>query len=173
MDALLTSLQQFLTSGWDVIVSLLSLLLFWIPPLLVAWIVFWLFAVNWVKLRQVLLSGGWIGLILTGLVTILVWGSVAPPSWCDVTTSQGGIVSGNLTASTPNAITLVNRNDQSVTVNTGDVDRIDRFHPMLGMRLSNFVGKTVYVTTLICIMLLCGSVQLAGCCAFCCRFDDD
>ncbi len=31
-------------------------------------------------------------------------------------------------------------------------------HYLLGLTLSNFVGKTVYVTTLLAIMFLCGSV---------------
>jgi hypothetical protein len=38
----------------------------------------------------------------------------------------------------------------------------DGAHFILGKQLSNFVGKTVYVTGLVCIMLLSGSVQLAG-----------
>ncbi|MBD3675976.1 MAG: hypothetical protein HUJ26_20900 [Planctomycetaceae bacterium] len=38
----------------------------------------------------------------------------------------------------------------------------DGAHYILGKELSNFVGKTVYVTGLVCIMLLSGSVQLAG-----------
>ncbi len=87
---------------------------------LLAWLAFWLFAVNWVKLRAVLLSGGWIGLALFGLVAILAWGLIAPPA--------------------------------------------DGHHYFFGLTLSNFVMKTVYVTGLISIMLLCGSVQLSGAC---------
>ena len=34
---------------------------------------------NWVKFRQVLVSGGWIGLVLIGFVMVLIWGLVAPP----------------------------------------------------------------------------------------------
>ncbi|MGE0377016.1 MAG: hypothetical protein AB7Q45_16520, partial [Planctomycetaceae bacterium] len=37
-------------------------------------------------------------------------------------------------------------------------------HSLLGLTLSNFVGKTVYVTSLAVIALLCGSVQLSGLC---------
>lgn len=44
----------------------------------------------------------------------------------------------------------------------------DGFHYMFGRQLSNFVGKTVYVTGLICLMLLSGSVQLAGVFPNCC-----
>jgi hypothetical protein len=37
-------------------------------------------------------------------------------------------------------------------------------HVILGLTLSNFVGKFVYVTALLVMMLLCGSVQLSGAC---------
>lgn len=87
---------------------------------LIAWIAFWMLAVDWVKLRSFLLKGGWIGVVLLGLMAVLVWGVIAPP--------------------------------------------IDGSHSLLGLHVSNFVGKTVYVTTLLVIMLLCGSTQLSGCC---------
>jgi hypothetical protein len=45
-------------------------------------------------------------------------------------------------------------------------------HHLLGLTLGNFVGKTVFVTTLICIMFLCGSVQLSGACGKLCQFDE-
>jgi hypothetical protein len=96
---------------------------------LLAWIVFWTFAVNWVKFRETLLNGGGIALFLIGVATVLVWGSIAPPA--------GGI------------------------------------HSLLGLELSNYYGKMVYVTALYCIMFLCGSVQLSGCCGSCCKFEED
>ena len=99
----------------------------WTP--LIAWIAFWMFAVNWVKFRAVLLEGGWAGIVLFGFVTVLVWGTIAPP--------MGGT------------------------------------HNILGLGLSNYVGKTVYVTTMFCIMFLCGSVQLAGAWPSCCCFNSD
>ncbi|MFQ5733495.1 MAG: hypothetical protein ACE5KM_16275 [Planctomycetaceae bacterium] len=111
---------------WGVVVSLVQVVAPWTP--LLAWIAFWLFAVNWVKLRQVMIQGGWIGVVLIGSVIVLVWGTVAPP--------QDG-------------------------------------HLMLGMKLSNYVGKTVYVTVLFCIMFLCGSLQLSGFLPGCCRFPDE
>ncbi len=49
----------------------------------------------------------------------------------------------------------------------------DGSHHLFGLTVSNFVGKTVYVSALFCIMFLCGSVQLSGCCAQCCKFEDD
>ena len=116
MQALLESLVQLLVAVWDVVFAAVSVVVPWLG--LIAWIAFWLFAVNWTKLRALLLQGGWIGLLLLGFGMILVWWAVAPP---------------------PNG-----------------------HHLILGLTLSNFVGKTVYVTILMCIMLLCGSVQLSG-----------
>lgn len=37
-------------------------------------------------------------------------------------------------------------------------------HFIAGLSVSNFVGKTVYVTALTVIAFLCGSVQVSGCC---------
>ncbi len=129
MESLLDSLLQLIQALWAVVSSLFWLALPWLP--LIAWVAYWLFAVNWVKLRSVLLAGGWIGVLLIGLVMILVWGSVAPP------------------------------------------DTADGMHHLFGLRLSNFVGKTVYVTGLFSIMFLCGAVQLTGCCDRCCNFPAD
>lgn len=123
---LLQNIGQLLLVLWQIVISLGALIVPWIP--LLAWIGFWLFAVNWSKLYPILRSGGYIALILVALVMILVWGSIAPPD------------SGS--------------------------------HYLLGLTLSNFAGKTVYVTSLFCIMLLCGSVQLAGCCQSCMTFQE-
>jgi hypothetical protein len=127
MEPLLENLAQLFGALWNLFYALLTATLPWTP--LLAWVVFWLFGVNWEKLNRVLLSGGWIGLVLVGLVTILVWGVVAPP--------EGGM------------------------------------HSLPGLIVDNFVGKAVYVTMLITIMFLCGSVQRSGCCAQCCQFADE
>lgn len=119
MDALLnliTAVQDLFFSLVNIVGSLFALILPWTP--LIAWIAFWLLAVNWVKLRATFLRGGWVGFLLLAFVMILVWGAVAPPA-------AGA-------------------------------------HNLLGLKLSNYVGKTVYVTFLFCIILLCGSVQLSG-----------
>jgi len=127
MQQLIESLLLFLWSGLNVVVTLGELFIPWIP--LVVWICFWMFAVNWVKLREVLLQGAGIGVFLIGLMMIMVWGVVAPP--------------------------------------------VDGYHEILGLELSNFVGKAVYVTALFCIMFLSGAVQLSGSCGNCCQFDED
>lgn len=115
----LESLQQFFWAGVDVLRAVLEL---FEPNAglylgLALWIIFWTGAVNWVRLRRIILSGGWIGLVLVAFMVILVWGCIAPP--------PGGE------------------------------------HYIAGMHPSNFFGKMIYVTGLLCIMFLCGSVQLA------------
>jgi len=102
------------------IAEVLSALAVTVAPLwpLIAWVAFWTLAVDWVKLRRCLLDGGWIGLVLTGLVMILIWGCVSPTETEEI----------------------------------------------LGLNVSNFVAKTVWVTGLGVIMLLCGSLQLSGFC---------
>ncbi len=76
MDALLKSLTEVGYSLWDLLGALFAVLLPWTP--LLAWIVFWLFAVNWTRLRETLAKGGWVGLVLIGVVMVLIWGSIAP-----------------------------------------------------------------------------------------------
>mgnify|MGYP007073205529 FL=1 len=127
MFELFQSLLNLVVATWDVLVTLVALVFPWTP--LLFWVAYWLCGTNWVRLRESLKKGGWIGLLLTGLMAIMVWSVVAPPA--------------------------------------------DGVHYILGLHLSNFVGKTVYVTFLICIMLLCGSVQLAGLCEPWCKFEED
>lgn len=125
MQALLDSILQLILALWQVLYSTIALVTPWLA--LLAWVGFWLFAVNWVQLRKLLLQGGWIGLVLIGFMMIVVWWAIAPPP--------------------------------------------DGHHLILGLTLSNFVGKTVYVTFLMCILLLCGSVQLSGVLPTCCSFN--
>jgi hypothetical protein len=115
---ILTALLDLISAAGLLVWAVVRGIAPWIP--LLAWIAFWTLAVDWVRLRAFLLKGGWIGVLLLGLVAVLVWGVVAPP--------EGGV------------------------------------HSLLGLQVSNFVGKMVYVTTLTVIMLLCGSTQLSGAC---------
>jgi len=78
MNALLDAISQFGHSLWDLLAALLTIVIPWTP--LAAWLVFWMFAVNWVKLRETLAKGGWVGLVLIGAVMVLVWGSISPGS---------------------------------------------------------------------------------------------
>lgn len=78
MELLLKALTEFGSSLWDLSVAILVVLVPWTP--LAAWIVFWLFAVNWLKLRETLAKGGWVGLVLVAAIMVLVWGNIAPGS---------------------------------------------------------------------------------------------
>jgi hypothetical protein len=118
MEALLTSLVDLFLALWSLLVAVLALVVPWTP--LIAWLAYWLFAADWSKLWPVLAKGGWIAVVLIGLMMAMIWGVVAPPT--------GG------------------------------------HHVILGLTLSNFVGKFVYVTALLVMLLLCGSVQLSGAC---------
>lgn len=120
------SLVQLIIALLLFVATIAAVLLPWTP--LIAWLAFWMFAVNWTKLREVLISGGWTGFVLIGVFAILVWGSIAPP---------------------PTGV-----------------------YELFGLTLSNFVGKTVFVTGLMCLALLAGSLQLSGFCASCCRFEE-
>lgn len=115
--SLVTNVVELFTAVWSIVLDLGAIALPWLP--LVAWVAFWTFGVNWVRLRRILLvEGGWIGLLLLGAVSVLVWSTVAPP------------VGGH--------------------------------HELLGLTVGNVVGKTIYVTGLVVIAFLCGSVQLSG-----------
>lgn len=118
MDAVLTSLMQLIAAAWELTVALLFLIVPWTP--LLGYVAFWLFAVDWVKLRPVLVRGGWIAILLIDFAAVLIWGLIAPPP-------------------------------------TG-------YHYLLGLTVTNFVGKFTYVAALTVIMLLSGSAQLAGLC---------
>ena len=127
MAELINNFRDLFSASWNLIITLLAMMLPWTP--LIAWVAFWLLAVNWVKLREVMIQGGWVGIVLLGVMMILIWGMVAPP--------LGGT------------------------------------HHLFGLNVTNFVGKTVYVTALLTIMFLCGSVQLSGACGKLAQFPDE
>ena len=78
MSELLISLSDLIVAAWSLLRAVSGLLLPWFP--LALWIGFWLCAVNWIKLREVLISkGGLLGVLLIGAVWVLIWGVVAPP----------------------------------------------------------------------------------------------
>ena len=129
MHQLLDSILNLVIAIWNVVRDVLVLVLPWTP--LVAWVAFWLLAVNWVKFRAVLIKGGLVGVILIGLMMIMIWGLIAPP--------ESGV------------------------------------HHIFGLSLSNFVGKTVYVSGLFSIMFLCGFAQMSGACGslICFKHEDE
>lgn len=123
MQELVHAFSQFMFALWSLIVAIGRPLLPWIP--LAAWVVFWLFAVNWTRLREFTAKGGWLAVLLLAGAAVLIWGTVAP--------TPGGT------------------------------------REIYGLHVSNFVEKAVYVSALIVIANLAGSVQLSGALGSCCR----
>ncbi len=127
--------MEVIQSIWNVVIAISQLLVElvhfispWVP--LLAWIAFWLCAVNWRRLYPILEKGGIIGVILTALMAILIWSVISVP--------EGG------------------------------------YHYLYGLKVSNVPGKTIYVTSLVVIAFLCGTVQLSGACdRFCCFKDSE
>ncbi|MGH7202536.1 MAG: hypothetical protein ACREJB_18160 [Planctomycetaceae bacterium] len=70
------AILALLLALWMILAILLQVVVRWLP--LIAWVAFWLFAVNWTTLRRILLQGGWIALVLLWFVAILTWGTVSP-----------------------------------------------------------------------------------------------
>ena len=49
--------------------------------LLIAWVAWWLWAVNWTKAWGALARGGWMVLVLLTVVSALVWSAIAPSNY--------------------------------------------------------------------------------------------
>jgi len=73
----LEQLSTVILALGTLLLTLIQALLPWTP--LLAWIAFWLLAVNWRQLYPVLMRGGLVAVILTALMAILVWSSIAEP----------------------------------------------------------------------------------------------
>lgn len=75
---LLQSLWAVVTAVAQLVVELIQFATPWIP--LLAWIAFWLCAVNWRKLYPIIFEqGGWTGVVLTWFMAILVWSVIWIP----------------------------------------------------------------------------------------------
>lgn len=78
MVELFDSLIALVVALFHVVRALVVFVLPYLP--LIAWVGFWTFAVNWVKLYEVLFrKGGIVGLILICVMWVLIWGLIAPP----------------------------------------------------------------------------------------------
>jgi hypothetical protein len=60
-------------------IELVQLGLAW--SLLLVWIAWWLWAVNWKKAWKVLAEGGWMPLVLISVMASVVWSHVSPTDW--------------------------------------------------------------------------------------------
>lgn|SRR5262245_33875541 len=65
---------------WTALQPVFQLLLTLLPVVL--WGAFWLLCVNWKRAWPVLAEGAWVGVVLIGLVSALVWSKLEPRS-CD------------------------------------------------------------------------------------------
>jgi len=74
---LLQALLNLLTAILEVVVAVGGIIVPWLP--LIAWAAFWALAVNWQRLAAVIRSGAFVGIAMIALVSVLVWGCVAPP----------------------------------------------------------------------------------------------
>ena len=69
------------------LVTSLGLLLGWLGEflvrwlLLIVWVVWWLWGVNWRRAWAVLAEGAWVPLLLAMIAGALVWASLAPSDW--------------------------------------------------------------------------------------------
>jgi hypothetical protein len=48
---------------------------------LMAWVIWWLWAVNWTKAWAALAQGAWVGLVLLVLLASMVWSHIDPSPW--------------------------------------------------------------------------------------------
>jgi hypothetical protein len=70
------SLWHIVLGLWDLVVQLLVLAMQY--SLLIAWVAWWLLAVDWKKTWSVLARGAWAPLVLIVLLSALVWSRIAP-----------------------------------------------------------------------------------------------
>ena len=80
LDSIVEALGQIIFGLQQIVSSIASVIL--TAPVLpvLCWTVFWLFAVDWIQLRQILLKGGWMGIMLVGFVMVIVWQQISPGS---------------------------------------------------------------------------------------------
>lgn len=70
------TLGQLVAVLWKLIIELAQPLLSW--SLLLAWLAWWLWGVNWKKTWSVLAEGAWVGVLLLMLAAALAWSQMAP-----------------------------------------------------------------------------------------------
>ncbi len=75
------SFWQIMLSVGEFAVELLRLGLHW--SLLLAWVAWWLWGVNWKKLWPVLAGGAWVPLVLLMFLSALAWSQLVPTKWAN------------------------------------------------------------------------------------------
>ncbi|HTN00711.1 hypothetical protein [Planctellipticum variicoloris] len=77
MSGVVESLSTFLAAGGDLAAAFLLLIRPWVP--LGAWAAFWLFAVDWMRLRRILVpQSGMVGLLLIAVFAAWISTLIAP-----------------------------------------------------------------------------------------------
>jgi hypothetical protein len=76
---LFDTLWQLVVALFNLVVELLRLGLTW--SLLLAWVAWWTFAVDWQKTWKVLKQGAWAPLVLLAVTGAFVWSRIAPDRW--------------------------------------------------------------------------------------------
>ena len=69
-------LNQLAFHLFNLLSALAGFLLQW--SLLIAWLAWWLWAVNWKRVWPVLAQGAWVPVVLISVVSALVWSKIAP-----------------------------------------------------------------------------------------------
>lgn len=78
LQSIIDAVVQILAAVWQIVLVVgEAVFTGGVLPLL-CWAGFWLFAVNWTSLRQIMLKGGWLGVVLLGAVTVIVWQQISP-----------------------------------------------------------------------------------------------
>jgi hypothetical protein len=76
MPELFNTLWQLVVVLFTLVVELLRLGLAW--SLLLAWVAWWTFGVNWQKTWKVLAQGAWVPFVLLSATGAFVWSRIAP-----------------------------------------------------------------------------------------------
>jgi hypothetical protein len=90
------SFWQIMVSVGEFVVELLRLGVHW--SLLIAWLAWWLWGVNWKKLWPVLSGGAWVPLVLLMVLGALAWSRISPTEYANFWWQLGAI--GLLAAAT-------------------------------------------------------------------------
>ena len=78
LQSIIDAVVQILAAVWQIVLVVgEAVFTGGVLPLL-CWAGFWLFSVNWTSLRQIMLKGGWLGVVLLGAVTVIVWQQISP-----------------------------------------------------------------------------------------------
>jgi hypothetical protein len=76
------TLLQLISALWTLLSALGAAIMHW--SLLLAWLAWWLWGVNWGKVWPLLARGAWVPVALLMTMAALVWSQIAPGEWAGV-----------------------------------------------------------------------------------------